>query len=289
MKKGKRTQMRAAPLQITAKGILGILSLVCLGASLFMFYHINLVLSDGDWFLSGLMSAVTALVPPAMTSFLFPSTPSGMLLQRIQWKFPGYTAVMIVWAFTVYYSGSLLWSWWAGMPTTVEAGLVPYQTVMSIIGFIIIPGLIWVPITDDELIDVVRQNHLIERYKIQEQADLALLRGLTLRARYLALRGLSNLTAGQQQEFHAIITGLVNGIDESLKAIGQSVRTVAGDIADFDGMSDNENIQVYLDGVSQMLLSDTDEDDMLDLSQEEVREEPVHVQRETLRHRRVGR
>jgi len=200
-------------------------------------------------------TAILVLAPPSLITFLIPWSPAGMLLQKVNartWAFPVIIASAI---YLVYYSYQLQWSWWAAQPVVAETNLVYQQVLIGIIGFIVIPALLWAPVSTDELVEQVRQAHLVKRYELQTQADIAILRSTLLRAQEKALVGFANLTVEEREELAAVMQSLISGIDRTLKEIGHSVKAVSGVTLPFDhALEDNEDIRDILDYIGDSLI-----------------------------------
>jgi hypothetical protein len=81
-------------------------------------------------------TAILVLAPPALTSFLIPWSPGGMLLQKVNARTWGYVAVVGCALFLIYYSFQIQWSWWAAQQIVVKSDLVYQQVAIGIIGFI---------------------------------------------------------------------------------------------------------------------------------------------------------
>ena len=203
-------------------------------------------------------TAILVLGPPSLVTFLIPWSPAGMLLQKVNartWAFPVVIGAAV---YLIYYSIQLQWAWWAAQPVTADAGLVYQQVLVGVIGFIVIPALLWAPVSTDELVDQVRQAHLVKRYELQTQADIAILRATLLRAQEMTLIGFANLTAEQRGELAAVMQSLVSGIDSTLKEVGQTVRQVSGVALPFDSvLDDNEDIRDILDYIGESLERNT--------------------------------
>lgn len=216
-------------------------------------------------------TAILVLAPPVLVSFLIPWSPGGMLLQKINAKTWGYAVVILCALFLVYYSFEIQYSWWARELTVASTGLIIQQVLVGIIGFIIVPALLWAPVTSEELVEQVRQAHLVKRYELQAQADIAILRNTMLRAQEQALVGFANLTAAEREELAGAMQGLVTGIDHTLKEIGQSVKKVSNATIPFHSLEDNEDIRDYLEYIHDSLTvgmldeqqADTERNDML--------------------------
>ena len=202
-------------------------------------------------------TAILVLAPPALISFLIPWSPAGMLLQKVNARTWGYTAVVACSLFLLYYSFQIQWSWWSAQQVVEQSGLVYQQVLIGIIGFIIIPALLWTPVTSEELVEQVRQAHLVKRYELQTQADIAILRATLLRTQEQALIGFANLTVAEREELAASMRGLVAGIDQTLREVGQSVKTVSGATVHFDALEDNEDIRDVLEYIGDSLVDST--------------------------------
>jgi hypothetical protein len=184
-----------------------------------------------------------------------------MLLQKVNartWAFPVIIGCAL---YLLYYAFQLQWAWWAAQPVVAETNLVYQQVLIGMIGFIIIPALLWTPVSSDELVEQVRQAHLVKRYELQTQADIAILRATLLRAQEKALIGFANLTVQEREELAAVMQSLVSGIDRTLKEIGQTVKTVSGVALPFDSiLDDNEDIRDILDYIGETLQAGVLED-----------------------------
>lgn len=238
--------------QFTAKSLLAALALIAMGGSAVYWWGVQSQLTS-NWIVAGAFTAILVLAPPSLTSFLIPWSPGGMLLQKINARTWGYTVVIGAALYLLYYSFEIQYSWWASQPTVASTGLILQQVIIGIIGFIIIPALLWTPVTSEELVEQVRQAHLVRRYELQTQADIAILRATLLRAQEKALIGFANLTVQEKEELAGVMRGLVKGIDQTLRDIGDSVKTVSGATVPFSSLDDNDDIKGYLDYISDSL------------------------------------
>jgi len=238
--------------QFTAKSLLAMIAVVGMVASAVYWWGVQSQLTDNK-VVAAAFTAILVLAPPALTSFLIPWSPGGMLLQKINARTWGYMVVIACSLYLIYYSFQIQWSWWAAQQVVADTGLVYQQVIIGIIGFIIIPALLWTPVTSEELVEQVRQAHLVKRYELQTQADIAILRSTLLRAQEKALVGFANLTVQEKEELASVMRGLVSGIDTTLKEIGQSVKTVSGATIPFTALDDNDDIRGYLDYVHTSL------------------------------------
>lgn len=238
----------------TSKQILALLALVCMGVSAVFWWGIQSTLIPDNKLIAGAFTAILVLAPPSLVSFCIPWSPGGMLLQKINARTWGMAVVVGCSVYLLWYSFQLQWSYWAAQQVVAESGLIYQQVFVGIIGFVIIPALLWAPVSSDELVEQVRQAHLVKRYELQTQADIAILRATLLRAQEKALVGFANLTVDEREELAAVMRSLVGGIDKTLREVGQTVKTVSGCALPFDGLlEDNEDVRDVLDYISESL------------------------------------
>src|SRR5215212_5570817 len=251
-----RSQRRRNPtFQFTSKSLLALLALIAMAGSAVYWWGVQSTLIPDNRVVAMAFTAILVLAPPSLISFLIPWSPAGMLLQKVNARTVGYPVVIACAIYLLYYSYQIQWSWWAAQPAVADTGLINQQMLIGIIGFIIIPALLWTPVSSDELVEQVRQAHLVKRYELQTQADIAILRATLLRAQEKALVGFANLTVNEQEELAAVMRSLVGGIDRTLREVGQTVKTVSGVAMPFDGMlDDNEDIRDVLEYISDSLV-----------------------------------
>jgi hypothetical protein len=238
--------------QFSAKSLLALLALIAMAGSAVYWWGVQSQLT-GNTVVAAAFTAILVLAPPSLTSFLIPWSPGGMLLQKINARTWGYAVIISAALYLLYYSFEIQYSWWRAQPVVADTGLVLQQVIIGIIGFIIIPALLWTPVTSEELVEQVRQAHLVRRYELQTQADIAILRATLLRAQEKALVGFANLTVQEREELAGVMRGLVKGIDQTLRDIGDSVKTVSGAAIPFGSLDDNDDIRGYLDYISESL------------------------------------
>ena len=247
-----RGQRRGRGEPITAKQVLTILAVVAMGCSAVFWWGIQSALTDSK-LIAAAFTAILVLAPPSLVSFLIPWSPGGMLLQKVNARTWGMAVVFGCALFLIYYAFQIQLSWWLAQPTVADSNLVYQQSLVGIIGFIIIPALLFAPVTSEELVEQVKQAHLVERYKLQTQADIAILRSTLLRAQEKALVGFANLTIDEREELSAVMQGLITGIDKTLREVGQSVKVVSGALVPFDALEDNEEVQEILEYIGESL------------------------------------
>jgi hypothetical protein len=251
MVRGQRRGQRQ-PFQFTAKSLLAILAFIAMVGSAIYWWGVQSELTS-NIAVAIAYTAILVLAPPSLTSFLIPWSPGGMLLQKINARTWGYGVIIAASLYLLYYSFDIQYSWWAAQPAVASTGLIIQQVIIGIIGFIIIPALLWTPVTSEDLVEQVRQAHLVRRYELQTQADIAILRATLLRAQEKALIGFANLTVQEKEELASVMRGLVKGIDGTLRDIGESVKTVSGAAVPFSSLDDNDDIRGYLDYIHESL------------------------------------
>lgn len=243
---------RRGGFQITSKTVLAFIALVAMVCSSVYWWQVQSELTS-NLPMAVAFTAILVLAPPVLVSFLIPWSPGGMLLQKINAKTWGHTVVIICGLFLIYYSFDIQYSWWLAQPVVAQTDLVLQQVLVGIIGFIIIPALLWTPVTSEELVEQVRQAHLVKRYELQTQADIAILRNKLLWAQEKALVGFANLTTGEREELADVMRGLITGIDRTLQEVGRSVKTVSNATIPFESLEDNDDIRDYLDYIHDSL------------------------------------
>jgi len=247
-----RGQRRRSSFQFTGKSGLAVLAVVSMFGSAAYWWGVQSALTENK-VVAMAFTAIMVLAPPSLVSFLIPWSPAGMLLQKINARTWGYTVIMVAAMFLLWYSFQIQNAWWLAQDVVRESGYVLSQVLVGIIGFVIIPALLWTPVTSDELVEQVRQAHLVKRYELQTQADIAILRNTLLRAQEKALIGFANLTVQEREELASVMRGLVRGIDSTMKEIATSVKTVSGATIPFTSLEDNDQIKGYLDYIGDAL------------------------------------
>jgi len=252
----RRNTRRNGVMQITAKSVLLLLALVSMIASAIYWWGVQSQLTTSQP-IAIAFTAILVLAPPTLVSFLIPWSPAGMLLQRVNAQTWGHIAVVGASIYLLYYSFQLQYAWWAAQPATAESGLIYQQVFIGLIGFILIPALLWAPVSSEELTAQLEQAHIVKRYELQTQADIAILRATLLRAQEKALIGFANLTVAEREELAGVMRGLVGGIDKTLREVGQSVKTLSGAALPFSELDDNQDIQDVMGYISESLTGST--------------------------------
>ena len=251
MVRGQRR--KSSGFQFNAKTLLAILAAFAMIGSAVYWWGIQSVLTENK-VIAGAFTLIMTLAPPSLVSFLIPWSPAGMLLQKINARTWGYLVVVACAIVLIWYSFTIQYSWWSTQQVVAESNYVLEQVLVGLIGFIFIPALLWTPVSSDELVEQIRQAHLVRRYELQTQADIAILRNTLLRAQEKALIGFANLTVNEREELASVMRGLVRGIDQTMKELASSVKTVSGATVPFSSLEDNDDIKGYLDYISDSLI-----------------------------------
>jgi hypothetical protein len=223
---------RRGPHWTAAKDIMLLLAVVCLGASAVYWWGVQSELIPQRKLIAGTFTVILVLAPPTLTSFLVPWSPGGMLLQKVNGRTWGQLAVVCAAIYLAYYSFQIQFAWWAAQQAVAESGLIYQQVFVGLIGFILIPALLWTPVSSEELEEKLKQAQLVKRYELQTQADIAILQATLLRAQQRALVGFANLTVDEKAELAGVMRGLVGGIDRTIQEmagnLNRTVQTVYG-------------------------------------------------------------
>lgn len=249
-------QHRARPLLFTGKLLLGIVGFTGMLAAGIFWWRLFVILTSYDYITTLAVTTLLVLAPVAIWCMLLPFSPGAMLFLGTKTKTWGMPVVLGCGIYLLYYEAQLLWSYWAAQEVVAKSGLVNQQVILCIIGYVLIPALVWSPVSGEELVEAVRQQQLVARYELQTQADIAILRATLLRAQEKALVGFANLTVKEREELAAVMRSLVGGIEKTMYEIGDTVKAVSGITIPFNGMlEDNEDIRDVLGYISESLTS----------------------------------
>lgn len=240
--------------EFTGKTLLSLTSIITLIASGIYWWGIQSLLTQNK-VVAGSLTLLMTLAPPALISFLIPWSPAGMLLLKINGRTWGYWICGGSSIFLVGYSIHFHKLWWSAQPVTANSGLVWLQVFVGLIGFVLIPALLWAPVGSTELVEQIRQAHLVRRYELQTQADLAILRNTLLRAQEKALIGFDNLSPQERQELAAVMKGLVQGIDTTIEDLARSVRDVCNVTLPCPSLTKDPNIAAAVETIQQAIES----------------------------------
>src|SRR5918911_1517993 len=147
-----RGQRRRGGFQFTAKTGLQIMAVFAMIGSGVYWWGVQSQLTT-NMPVAMAFTAILVLAPPSLVSFLIPWSPAGMLLQKINARTWGYTVNTVAALFLLYYSYDIQYAWWLAQPVVAQSGYVLPQVLVGIIGFVIIPALLWPPVSSDELVE----------------------------------------------------------------------------------------------------------------------------------------
>lgn len=204
-------------------------------------------------------TVIFVLFPVVAAGFIFPTSPAGMLLMRIKMKTWGYVALIVSAFFIVGYDGYLMNAWWLTQDVVRTSGYVLPQVILGIIGFHVLPGLLVSQVSTTEMIETIRQAHLVKRYKIQTDADLNILRTTLMRGVELSHRGMGDLNPNEREEMARIMVGLVRGIDNTMHDITTSVKGISDVDVGYTGLLDNPQVAGNLDAAVRYLRGGADD------------------------------
>lgn len=215
-----------SPMLFTGLAALRLIGLGGLVASAVFWWPVQSELTPNR-IVAGAYTAGLVLAPPALWSFVFPWSPGGMLLFKIQRRTVGLWIVFAAALYFLYYSYQLQWSWWSAQPVTAASGMVGQQVCIGLLLYIVIPGLVWTPISRDEFVSQVEQEQLVKRYELQTKADIAIQDARLLRAQQLTAIGLSNLMAHEREELATYMDDLISDMDTTLQRIAGNANEAA--------------------------------------------------------------
>ncbi len=180
----------------------------------------------GDVLLALIWSLLIALIPPALLSLLVPWSPLGTLLLKASWRSWGYGVVALAWLISSIYVGVLMYTWWAAQGNAHQTAAM--QTVIGFIGLVVLPALALSASVPADATAKIVQARLVQRYELQTQADIAVLRATLLRAESLALRGWANLDTSERSEFLDTMAGILIEMDGTAAEAVQSAAAISG-------------------------------------------------------------
>ena len=194
------------------------------------------------------------LGPPIFVSFFIPWSPAANLIRQINMRTPGQVVALAAMIYLVYYAGWLGLTWWSFRPDVAAANLAPQQMIIGIIATIVAPALLWAPASQEELQEILRQQIMVERFRQQAEADMAIYRGVVLDAQMIAARGLFG-ALGQHGDQHIgfLIDSVMGGIEESIRGIQGQVATLSNVYIDMPSVdqASSDNVAGILQYVAE--------------------------------------
>lgn len=248
----QRRRNRKGEVVVSARLGLVFLAFVALGLAFVRNLGTQMQLTDNT-LIAVCFALILTIGGPSLAAFLVPWSPAGMLLQKIQARTWGFAAVIFCCGFILYYAIELSYSFWATQPVVVSERLLMQQIAIDVIGFFFIPALLFTPVSEEELIETIRQAHLVKRYALQTQADIAILRVTLLSAQVKALIGFANLTVAEKEELAGVMRGLVRAIDQEARAIGGDFRAISYIERRFRSLDDSDDRAGFVDYHAELL------------------------------------
>lgn len=251
----ERSRRRRHDWRWTARRLMALVGLVGIVASGVFWFPIQHALTD-DLIVSGVMTILLALMPAACWAFLVPSTPAGMLLQRYNAQTWGFLATGAIAVFLLAYEVHLMNAWWLAQPVAADSGMVPWQIGVLLIAFIFLPALCLPAVTSDEMLEQIRQHRIVQKYKLETEAEIAILRSQLLESQRKAAVGIARLTMEEREELAGVMRGLLAGIDGTMEDLAASVHRLTGTHLELDYLEDSSEIADILSFVERSLVED---------------------------------
>lgn len=241
----------------SARDMLRLLGLICLGASGAFWYPVQWTLvtpmSPAEMVIAVAFGTFLVLGPPVLLAFFVPWSPAAQLLVRINAKTLGQAVAMACALYLLYYAYQILVSWWASRTVVSEAGLVNHQVIIGIIATIVTPALLWAPMSAEEMEEVLRQEAAVKRYELQAQLDIAYLQSMVLEAQRASAAELAGLAAGHAPEIAERMRWLLGSIDQTIGEIAHTYKQTAGTVAQFPALRGRGEVIHVLDSMGDML------------------------------------
>ncbi len=241
----------------SAKDALRGLAAIALIASGFFWFPIQWRLVEpvtwGETFIAISGGLFLVIAPPVLTAFLIPWSPAGMLLQKINARTWGSVVVIGASLYLLYYSFTILYSWWGARQVVAESNLTLYQSIIGVIAYILVPALLWAPVSSEEAAETLKQAQLVKRYEIQTAGEIAILQARLLWAQQKTAVGLANLTGAERAELAGTLTALIEGMDNTIQEIAGNLSQAAGVAMEFRSPFDDDQVPRLLGQVADDL------------------------------------
>jgi hypothetical protein len=243
------------PWYATARGLCAVIGIILLIFSGLHWWGIQSALTENRLIALAYSVGLT-LVPPLLASFILPWSPGARLFAKINAKGLGYSVIICSACFYVYYTYTLQYSWWLAQPVVAEAGMAQQQAILDIFLFIIFPGIVWMPVTREELVEMAYQEHMLHVYDLQTKTQLAEYRAMLMQAQAKTLKGVMQLASSDPKAakwIAEIPIRISQQIDEQLKLVSEDIRSVAGVALPFEGLWDNTDLRDTLEYFADMI------------------------------------
>lgn len=238
----------------TGQNLTRVLALICFAVAFMFWKGVIEVFTDNRLVILG-MTALFTIAPPALATFLIPWTPGGQYLQRLRWKTLGYAAIVIVSCWFAYIQYNLSLDWWISQHKIIMDNYAWKLAVTVILGFTVVPGLVWSSVDTTTMINEFRQAYLIKKFEIETEGFLNEVRAKRLRATKLAAKGWARMLPQEREEYMLIGEQFVENIDGELMNLAQGIGRVSQEHMEFDGLlEDTGPIVKVLDQAYDMLV-----------------------------------
>jgi hypothetical protein len=231
---------------------LSLVGLIAMAMSSLHWWRVQSHLTS-DPMMAATFTAIMVIAPPVLTAFVIPWSPGGMLLQKINAQTWGFWVIVACAVFLVLYSYDTQVRWWQQQPAVAEAGVAWQQALVGVVGYIIIPALLWTPVTSGELVERIQQDRLVRNLKLQLDGEEAILRARLLQIQQYTLHQGAQMLAEQQPDVRVVLQELVAGIDANMAELGGSVHRMSGVMLPYKNIGDNDSTRAYLDYVAEAL------------------------------------
>ncbi len=149
--------------------------LITMGIGFFLFgwmytYQIIKVL-ELDTFMTLVWSLLMAGGPTLLFAMIVPSTPLSMAVGRVMRKTWGQGFAVFAFIILFWYYVTLSNLWWTTQEGAIKNGYENKQTMIGIIGFILVPGLIVLPMTAAQELATLQQATAVKKYEMEIEAE----------------------------------------------------------------------------------------------------------------------
>jgi len=223
---------------MTSKRVLIFLSILTSAASLAFWWIIESTLTESK-LVAGSYALIMMIGPPLFLAFFVPDTAIGMAIKRSKQKTIGQVVAGLSLFVMLGHTIWMMQAWWLAQPATEQSGLATLQVGVGIVA-IFIQALVIQPAMTVNASEQLKQAHLVKRYELQAQADIAIIRATLNRA--LELNNKRTPSQAERQELTDIMYGLTSSIDKSIREAVQSVEAVTGITLDVQSLLDNPDV-----------------------------------------------
>lgn len=249
---------RRSGFRFTRNTLLLGMAVLATGLNIPFWWEIQRALTSSFW-LAVMMTIGCTILPPVLLSFLFPSNPAGALVAKFNAKLPGTFLIVGASAWFIFYGYSMQEAYWSAQPAGPQGHAWTQAILGMVIGYIV-PTLAWGLVGASDIADELRQHQLVKKYKIEAEAQLAMIHSKVLRAQQLAAMDVAALTVEQRTELAWILPELNASIEKTLEQMGQDVYRIANAQATYT-LQRNPEREYLLDYYRQALAGTIEDHD----------------------------